>query len=121
MSTKGKILIVDDELAVCKVLSLYFKKRNYPVAEAHSGKEALEKVRDEGPKFILLDYLMPGLNGLEVLEQIKKEWPDKVVIMMTGVDEEWIYEKARALGVYDFLMKPLDYEYLEKLIVTKLI
>ena len=118
---KTKVLVVDDERSICALLEKFLKMKQYETLSAFDGAEALEKIREHAPRFVLLDYRMPKMNGLQVLGEIRKLYPDTVVMMMTGVDEEWIWERARSMGVDGFLMKPIDFKYLETLLVTKLI
>ncbi|MCK4695701.1 MAG: response regulator, partial [Candidatus Cloacimonetes bacterium] len=69
----GKILIVDDEKMIRIVLSKVLSKAGYEIFEAENGKEALEKYEQYKPDLVLLDFQLPGMNGLEVLEELKED------------------------------------------------
>lgn len=110
---KPKILLVDDEQAVCEVDSYYLTKRGYKVITANSAKEALAKVVKERPQLVLLDILMPGMDGLECLSRIKNIDKNIPVIMVTCVNEVETAKKALELGAADYITKPLGYQALE--------
>jgi CheY-like chemotaxis protein len=118
--TKKKILVVDDEPAVCEVVKEFLESRGYRVVTALSGQEALAAVRRERPDLVLLDILMPGMNGLEVLQRIRQMDPSAGVIMLTAVKDEEVARQAMQQEAYDYLTKPVDLDYLELTIITKL-
>jgi len=105
-----KILIVDDTAHVISLLKHYVRKGGYEVIEASDGKEAMDKVKRELPDLILLDAMMPGIDGFDVCQQIRSD--DKTrfipIIMITALNA--ISDKVKALesGVDDFLTKPVD-------------
>jgi two-component system nitrogen regulation response regulator NtrX len=109
------ILIVDDEKNILKSLSGLLKDEGYEVQVASNGSEALSMIKDEVYQLVLLDIKMPGLDGLEVLEEIKKKRPDLIVVMMSGYGTIELATKAIKLGAYDFLEKPIEPE---KILVT---
>ncbi len=110
---KPKILLVDDEKEVCEVDSYYLAKRGYNIITANSAKEAISKVVKEHPQLVLLDILMPEIDGLKCLEEIKKIDKNLPVIMVTCVDEIDTAKKALELGAVDYITKPLGYHALE--------
>ena len=110
---KPKILLVDDEPAVCEVDGYYLSRRGYDVICANSAQEALDKFVKDRPQLILLDILMPGVDGLECLRRIRKIDKQVPVIMVTCVDEIETAKKAIELGAVDYLTKPLGYKALE--------
>ena len=116
----SKILVVDDEISVCKELRLFLKGKGYSVAEAYSGDEALEAYKQESPDVVLLDIRMPGKDGIETLHELKALDPDASVIMVTAVHEEEIAKKAMSEGAFDYITKPIDPGYLEIALMTKL-
>jgi len=116
----SKILVVDDERAVCKELRLFLEDKGYSVVEAYSGDEALAAYARESPDVVLLDIRMPGKDGVETLHELKELDPDASVIMVTAVHEEDIAKKAMSEGAFDYITKPIDREDLEMALMTKL-
>jgi DNA-binding response OmpR family regulator len=78
-----KIMIVDDEPDIVYVVKMMLEKEDYEVIEAYSGEECLEKLRREKPALVLLDVLMPDLDGWEVCKKIKEELKTTLVVMLT--------------------------------------
>lgn len=106
------VLLVDDEKDFVDTLSKRLSTRDYPVTVAYSGPEALECVARDAPDVMILDLRMPGMDGLEVLQQVRSNGRETEVIMLTGhggADEEIA---ARALGVFDYLQKPAEIDEL---------
>lgn len=118
--TEHKILIVDDEPDVCEVISHYLAKRDYKVISAISAKEALSKFAAEKPSLILLDILMPEIDGIECLRRIKEIDAQAMVIILTGVANLDTAKQALELGAVDYIMKPIDFDMLETLISVRL-
>jgi YesN/AraC family two-component response regulator len=75
----------------------------------------------ERPHIVLLDILMPGMRGLKVLQDIKRLDPRIAVIMITGVMNKDVAKTAIALGAYDYISKPVDFEYLETVLIAKIL
>ncbi|MEW5746429.1 MAG: sigma-54 dependent transcriptional regulator [Nitrospirota bacterium] len=107
-----KILIVDDEKRVRLAFSENLKSSGFATLEAADGSEALDIFGKERPDTVLLDYKMPGANGIEVLQELKKLDPDVPVIMVTAHGDIPIAVEAIKLGAYDFITKPPDFERL---------
>jgi len=105
-------LIVDDEAGVRESLRMILKEE-YVATVAASGEEALEAIRAEPPSVVLLDILMPGLDGLEVLERMRSLAPHVPVIMLTATKTVKTAVKAMKLGAYDYVTKPFDVEELK--------
>ena len=104
---KQRILIVDDEGGVRESLRMVLKDRFEPVAAA-SGEEALELVAQGPIDLVLLDIIMPGIDGLEVLERIKQEPRSPQVIMLTATKTVKTAVQAMKLGAFDYITKPFD-------------
>ena len=83
----ARILVVDDEPSIVDVLSYNLEKAHYRVDVAHDGPQALEIAKSQHPDLIVLDLMLPGLDGLEVCRQLRKE-SDVPIIMLTARDEE---------------------------------
>jgi len=109
--TSAKILIVDDEPQIRRVLRTTLSSQGYTVAEARTGDEALEQIRNERPDLILLDVNMPGISGLETCREIRSS-SDIPIIMLTVRSSE--HDKVQALdaGADDYVTKPFGSEEL---------
>ncbi|MFH1683780.1 MAG: response regulator [Candidatus Margulisiibacteriota bacterium] len=121
MSKADKILVVDDEQAVCDVLKKFLGKKGYTGLTALSGQEALEIIKNEKPKIVLLDIRMPEMNGIEVLKKIREIDQQIGIVMITAVHEEETAKKCIKLGAYDYITKPFGLEYLENVLMVKLL
>jgi len=111
MIPSGTILVVDDEPQIRRVLSTMLTSQGYPVIEARSGEEALEKIRSERIDLILLDVNMPGISGLEACTQIRRSG-DVPIIMLTVRNSERDKVQALDAGADDYVVKPFGAEEL---------
>jgi DNA-binding response OmpR family regulator len=116
----SKLLIVDDEVEICEFLRSFFEDRDFEVAVANGGSQALEKVDTFHPEVVLLDIQMPGMDGLQVLKKIKETHPKVKVIMVTAVETQEKIEEAMRFGADNYITKPLSLEYLEKDVQDKI-
>jgi DNA-binding response OmpR family regulator len=105
MSQKRKILLVDDERAILKILSIKLNISGYDVVTAPGGQEALDMIKTESPEIMLLDVIMPGIDGFEVLKKLRPV-SDLPIIVFSARPEN--AQKALSLGADDFLAKPFD-------------
>ncbi len=108
----SKLLIIDDEEGIRKVLSLSLASDGYEVLAAATGEEGIEIFKKESPSIILTDIKMPGMDGIEVLKQIKELNPDAEVIMITGHGDMDSAIESLKLDASDFLNKPIRDEAL---------
>ncbi len=115
-----KILIVDDDEGLVHFLSRFFAKQGYEVRSSSSGPAALELVSGEPFDLILLDYKMPGMNGLDTLRQIRRAQVKTPVIVMTAYGTTDTAIEAMKLGAYDYLLKPFEREELHRLAMDAL-
>lgn len=107
MSEKQRILLVDDDPNISHLVRLYLEKEGFDVTEAARGDEALEAFRRETPALVLLDVMLPGMDGLQVLKEIRKT--SKVpVIMLTARDETFDKVLGLELGADDYVTKPFE-------------
>ena len=107
MADKIKILIVDDDVFLLDMYSLKFKEAGFQVEIAQNGEEAIKKIKEAGPRVILLDIVMPKMDGLETLRQIKK---DKIaegakIVVLTNLGQKEDIEKGLKLGADDYIVK----------------
>lgn len=116
-----KILVVDDEQAICNMLKKFLAQKGYEALTAQNGEEGLRKVKEERPHVVLLDIRMPGMDGIETLKRIKEADKEVGVVMITAVNENETGRKCLELGAFDYITKPLDLDYLEKVLMVKLI
>ena len=100
-----KILIADDSLFMRNVLKDIFSKEGHELIEAENGKEALEKYNIAKPDLVLLDIIMPEVDGIEVL---KKIGATAKVVVISAVGQEKMVEEAKKLGALDYIVKPFD-------------
>ena len=110
-----KVILVDDEYEFIKSLSERFRMRDIESDIAFNGDQALQFLAEEMPDVMVLDLKMPNTDGLEVLRQVKKNYPQLLVIILTGHGSEKVEEEARRLGAFDYLEKPTE---INKLIET---
>ena len=111
------VLIVDDEIGARESLKMILKN-DYEVSSTRNAEEAFSKIKEHSPDVILLDILLPDLDGLKVLERIKQNDPDMVVIMITATRTVNTAVEAMKLGAYDYVTKPFDIDQL-RLIITR--
>ena len=117
----ARILVVDDEIVICDVLKEFLTLRGHEVHTALNGRAAIAKVKVERPHVVLLDIMMPGTKGLDVLKEMKRLDPRLGVIMITGVMNKDVAKRAIDLGAYGYITKPVDFEYLESVLITKIL
>lgn len=106
--TTIKILWADDEIDLLRPHILFLESRNYAVQACQSGADALECLESQLFDIVFLDENMPGLSGLETLDQIKTKYPDLPVVMITKNEEESLMEEAIGQKIADYLIKPLN-------------
>jgi len=109
---KRSILIAEDEEAVRESICMYLSEEGYDCTAADNGRDAIEIIKQTRFDLVILDYLMPGKDGLEVLKVIRKHAPDTKVIMTSSYFEWEKAYRAAGLGVSKFFLKPLDFEEL---------
>jgi two-component system response regulator VicR len=106
--SKPKILIVEDELSLVEALSRKFTKAGYEVLEANDGEAGLKIGLEEKPDVVMLDILMPKMDGMETMKQIRqdKKWGKHVpIIMLTNINDPTTVSEAANYQIYDFLVK----------------
>jgi DNA-binding response OmpR family regulator len=107
-----KVLLVDDEQEFVSTLAERLKLRGIPVEIAFDGEEAWRRIEAEPPDVMVLDLMMPGVGGMEVLQRLKSQKAATRVILLTGHGSTKDGIEGMRLGAFDYLMKPLDIEEL---------
>ncbi len=107
MSEKQRILLVDDDPNISHLVRLYLEKEGFDVTESARGDEALEAFKREAPALVLLDVMLPGMDGLQVLKEIRKT-SKAPVIMLTARDETFDKVLGLELGADDYVTKPFE-------------
>ncbi|MFO0723303.1 MAG: response regulator [Myxococcota bacterium] len=110
------LLVVDDEPEVLNLLVPFLRKKGYTVSEAEDGDQALEKILTDRPNVVLLDVMMPGLNGWEISQYVRDrpELDPVRIIMATGIGEEMNAATAPLYGADAYIDKPFRLEDVEK-------
>ncbi|WP_242649338.1 response regulator [Syntrophomonas wolfei] len=109
---KRRIMIVDDQKGVRRLLEELFKREGWEVYAAADGKEAIEKVGQFQPSILLIDMKMPNMNGLEASQKILEKHQELAIIMMTAYGEMEVVKRALESGVRKCITKPFDILYL---------
>lgn len=112
--TPSKVLLVDDEKQFVQTLSERLQLRNMGTAVAYDGESALSLIAADEPEVMILDLMMPGIDGIEVLRQVKRTRPAVEVIILTGHGSEADRETCMQLGAFAYLHKPVDIEVLSQ-------
>lgn len=107
-----KILLVDDEVEFITTLAERLELRGMAVRVVHDGMTALEAAAKEEPQAMVLDLMMPGLNGLDVLRRVRRDHPAVPVILLTGQGKAQDGAEGVKLGAFSYMTKPLDLEEL---------
>ncbi|HIS69318.1 MAG TPA: response regulator transcription factor [Candidatus Gallacutalibacter stercoravium] len=103
----GKILIVDDDQNICELLRLYIEKEGYKTAIANDGQQALDMFESESPDLVMLDIMLPGLDGWQVCREIRKK-SQCPIIMLTAKGEVFDKVLGLELGADDYVVKPFE-------------
>ena len=109
---KIKMMLVDDEERFLSTTKKLLSRKGIEALTAHSGREALEKLRTQNIHVVILDVKMPGMDGIETLKQIKKQYPVVEVIMLTGHGTMESAVEGLKSGATDYLTKPTDIDEL---------
>ena len=117
MAREGpRILVVDDDDSVISVMQQFFATAGYRVEFAQHGGDALTLVQHDPPDLVLLDLMMPGMNGVEVLQRILALRATLPVIIVTARADATLAEQTRALGAFAYVTKPFEFAYLARIV-----
>jgi len=106
---RGSVLVVDDERTIADVVSRYLERAGYATRVAHDGPQALAEVADEPPDLIVLDVMLPGVDGLEVMRRVRQHDRDRMaIILLTARGDEHDRIAGLRLGADDYMAKPFS-------------
>jgi DNA-binding NtrC family response regulator len=100
------ILVIDDESVICNACHLILSEKGYMVERQLTGKSGLDALKSGQYHIVMLDMMLPDMDGMDILKMIKKEKPETCIIIMTGYSTVSNAVKAMKFGAYDYLAKP---------------
>ena len=107
------MLLIDDDEWIRDSLSLFFEGEGCHLVAVETAEEGIEELRKQGYDIILVDYRLPGMDGLEFLKRIKESQPDALTILITAYGSKDVFLRARNIGVTDFVDKPFTISTIE--------
>ena len=115
-SPPPRLLVVDDALIMRAMIKDIARQAGWEIAgEATTGRECLERYRELTPDLVTLDIVMPEMDGVEALRQLRDEHPQAAVVMVTAIDQREKLTECIRLGARDFIVKPFDRDHLRSL------
>jgi DNA-binding response OmpR family regulator len=105
---KTKVLVVEDEASIRKFISINLERSGFDVLEAESGEKALEMAATYKPPVMVLDVMLPGIDGFQVCSSLRKEMPDIIIIMLTARGQDVDKINGLELGADDYMVKPFN-------------
>ncbi len=116
----SRVLVVDDSDSACDFIRDFLESKGYDVFLSRTGEDALAKVRELKPDVMLLDIVLPGIDGMEVLRRVR-QFNDKIgIIMVTGINDEREAKEALKKGADNYLTKSINFDYLEMCLLVDL-
>lgn len=103
-----RVLLVEDEASIRGFIKINFSRNDYYVIEAASGEEGIEKARGENPDVVILDVMLPGMDGFETCEKLRKEFPELGIIMLTARTQDMDKIMGLEYGADDYMVKPFN-------------
>jgi len=103
-----KVLVVEDEASIRKFININLKKNGFTVFEAETGEQALEMIKACEPSVVVLDIMLPGIDGFEVCRRIRQDMPDIIIIMLTARGQDTDKITGLELGADDYMVKPFN-------------
>lgn len=113
LQERNYILVADDDGAILRLLKDFLRELAFPHRLASDGLQALSLMEDEPANIIITDLLMPQMNGLELMREVKARWPDTDIIVMTGFTRNFSYTDVIKAGASDFIQKPFSLDEFE--------
>jgi DNA-binding response OmpR family regulator len=117
MVNTPKILVIDDDTQVCGFLAELLEARGFAAFTAHDGPEGVRRAKEVRPQVVLLDYMLPGLSGIQVLKEIRSLDPGIGVIMVTGFEISELMDETFKAGAHDYITKPIDMVYFDSVVM----
>ncbi|MBI2447244.1 MAG: response regulator [Candidatus Omnitrophica bacterium] len=112
----GKVLVIDDLKAICDILCKLLINEGYDVLSVNRGEDAIRTVKEDEIGLIFLDVILPGMDGIEVLEEIRRIDGDVAVVMMTAYPQAETFNSSRVLGAVDYITKPFSLERIKEIV-----
>ena len=116
MAKQKRILVVDDDPGIRDYLEALFTRQGLSASSVATGEEVIEALESQETDLVILDLILPGINGLEVFKLVKERWPDLPILMLSGQGQARTIVEAMRLGAADFLRKPFEVEELETIL-----
>lgn len=101
------ILIIDDEIGICLIMSKFLTKNGYKTTTAESGATAFEHLENQKFDLVLSDFRLEDTDGREILRKIKSDYPEIIVIIVSGFGDPNLAAELKRMGAYDFINKPI--------------
>lgn len=113
-----KLLVVDDEADICDFVKNFFKERDFEVMAAYNGRDAVNIVKEKRPDIVILDMLMPVMDGMQTLKELRRLKLPIRVIVVTAVEDTDKVNEAKKYGAMEYITKPLLLEQLERTVLS---
>ncbi len=113
MTARSRLLVIDDDPGMLELIEVYFSRRGFQVFGVPNGEDALGALDDTQPDLIILDLVLPGMGGLDVLRQLKQALPRVPVVMASGHGQARNIVESMRRGASEFLLKPFELEELD--------
>ena len=107
MSTAARVLVVDDDINICEIIRMYLEKDNFNVFVCHDGKKAVDVFKEQAPDIVILDIMLPGMDGWQVCREIRR-LSAIPIIMLSAKDETFNKVLGLELGADDYMVKPFE-------------
>ena len=108
VESKATIVVIDDDIHILELAALILSRRGYQVFTAPTASDGMEIIAARLPELVLLDYMMPGMDGLTALREIRTRFPDTYVVMFTGKGSEQIAVELMKAGASEYILKPFN-------------
>lgn len=118
MKEKRNVLVVDDEKKIAETIRRYLVSVGYKADTASSGEDAMKKLKKGLHGIVILDIMLPGIDGVETVKKLRSIKADVKIIMLSGIDDEDLAAKSLRYGATDYICKPVDFNYLEKTLLA---